>query len=303
MRVELSLVACLLGACKAPRNDAVTDAPHSIDSGTSTDAPVIAHGVAQLLHGPSTTTTGSATGASTMTDGRWAISPAQAVVTITALQFQSVDPAVVANVSLTSCQATYAVDTTSLTSLAMCPFEVPAGSYASVTISVSTTLQLLIDDTVNGLYTDPTSPTGLAISPPSGGAQPVTVTVSGVGGSGSTFSQTTYFAQPFTVTAADVSIDLVVDLIHTVFVDVSGGVASFDTTPVLPPVQILPSTTGVNWVAFYSASGSATDVLLRSGSDNDTASVRLLMDGNSVTSYEFCPLMGASQAWAADSGR
>jgi hypothetical protein len=309
MRVQISVVACtLVCACGGNHSGTMSDA--SGDGNTITNA-VAAN--ARVLHGPSTSAAAGASatrsstiaGPSTIADGRWAISPTQATVDITGVQFQGDEPGVVADVNFGSCTPSYALDAPTLSQLLDCPFELSPGTYISVGISVSTTFQVLIDDSVNGLYTDPSASTGLATSPPSGGAQAVSVTVSGPGGSGNVLNQAMYFSQPFTIGSdagsAGSSVDIVEDMVHTLFVNVTGGVPSFDMSLPLPAVQMLASIDGAGGVQFYTSTGTAADTMLGGPTDDDSSSVRVFYDGSGAAAYEFHPVaMGPSQAWAAN---
>ncbi len=66
-----------------------------------------------------------------------------------------------------------------------CPFTLSSGAYKSTYIGFNATYDVLINDSTNGIYTDPSSPSLLRTgSPPPTGAQFVTVTTNS---SGSTF--------------------------------------------------------------------------------------------------------------------
>jgi hypothetical protein len=64
-------------------------------------------------------------------------------------------------------------------------------------------------------------------------------------------------------------------MIHTVFANVSGGAASFDTTLPLPAVQLVPSVSGAGRVEFYSPTGTASDALMPGPTDDESGSVRV----------------------------
>jgi hypothetical protein len=274
-------------------------------------------GHARILHGPSTVMHARPFGgrhapAPQAADGRWALSPDQAKVTVVSLSFQSATAGVVQQVMLSNCKPTYVRDQASLTQVLDCPFQIPPDTYVSMGIGVSTTFDVLVDDAVNGFYTDPNTATKLATAPPTGGAQFVSLTVAGPGGAGNVLNQATYFAHPVVVTASGsvggddggittgVTVDIVEDMIHTLFANVSGGVATFDTSLPLPAVQMMASIEGAGSVAFYTDSGSAGNATLGGPTDDDSNSVRLFYDGTGAASYEFHPVLGPSQAWNAN---
>ena len=216
----------------------------------------------------------------------------------------------VQSVTLSNCTPTYKISDASLSQILDCPFQIAAGTYVSMGIGVSTTFQVLVDDATNGLYTDPASSTGLSSTAPSGGAQFVSVTVAGPGGMGNVLSQETFFPQPVTLTATGsvggdggapgVTVDVVQDMIHTLFVNVTGGTPTFDTSLPLPAVQMIPSVEGAGHVEFSTSTGVAGDTTLPGPTDDDGSSVRLFYDASGAPSYLFHPTLGPSQAWAAD---
>src|SRR5207245_2307569 len=118
---------------------------------------------------------------------------------------------------------------------------------------VRATFEVLLDDAANGFCTDPGSATGLSASAPAGGAQFASFVVPGPGGQGNVLTAQTFFTSPLVVAAGgSVTLDIVEDMIHTVFANVTGGVAWFDTSLPLPAVQLVPSVSGAGRVEFYS---------------------------------------------------
>jgi hypothetical protein len=271
-------------------------------------------GHARILHGPSTVMHSARRIPPNpqATDGHWALSPDETKVDVVSLTFQGDQPGVVQQATLTNCTPTYVRDQAALTPVLDCPFQIPAGTYVGMGIGVSTTFQVLLSDAVNGFFTDPNATTKLSSTAPTGGAQFVSVTVPGPGGSGNVLSQQTYFTHPIAVTPTGsvggddggttpgITVDLIEDMVHTVFANVSGGVASFDTSLPFPPVQMMASIEGAGRVAFYSESATAGSALMAGPTDDESTSVRLFYDGSGAASYLFHPTVGPSQAWNAN---
>ena len=260
----------------------------------------VASGHAHILHGP--TPSSPAPGltpftASVPADGHWALSPDQGHVTLVNLAFQSADGSV-QSADLTSCVASYVRDSPSLAQLLDCPFQVPSGTYIGLGVGMLTTFEVQIDDSLNGFYTDPASPAGLVTSPPAGTPGFASFTVPGPGGTGTVLSAQTFFTTPVVVDAgAAVTVDIVEDMIHTVFANVSSGVPSFDISLPLPAVQLVPSLAGAGKVEFYSPTGTALDTLMPGPTDDESGSVRVFYASPGEASYVFSPVPGPSQAW------
>ena len=252
---------------------------------------------ARILHGPSPAAAVRALSTSAVTtDGHWALSPDQGRVTITSLTFQAVDG--VQSVNLAGCTPTYTRGAAALAPLLDCPFDVPPGTYVGLTVGISTRFEVLIDDATNGFFTDPNAPSGLVTTAPAGGAQFASFVVPGPRGTGDVLSQQTFFTSPLVVDAGTpVQVDIVDDMIHTVFANVTGGAASFDTSLPLPAVQVVPSVTGAGKVEFYSPTGTALDAPMPGPTDDESGSVRVFYASPDQPSYVFSPVPGPSQAW------
>ncbi|MDB4966278.1 MAG: hypothetical protein JWN44_1967 [Myxococcales bacterium] len=275
-------------------------------------------GHALILHGPSTVMRSRPFGGARpqlpqAQAGHWALSPNQARVTVVSLTFQGTAAGDVQMATLSNCTPTYVRDQPALTSVLDCPFTIPAGTYAGMGIGVSTTFDVTVNDTVNGFYSDPAAPSKLSTTAPAGGAQSVSITVQGPGGTGNVLTQQTYFSHPITVTASGsvggddggtlpgVTVDITEDLVHTLFADVAGnGTASFALSTPMPPVQMVASIEGAGHVAFYSQTGTAVSALMPGPTDDESSSVRVFYDGTGAASYLFHPTVGPSSAWNAN---
>jgi hypothetical protein len=234
------------------------------------------------------------------TPGHWWLSPNSGTLTITELDLKGSSGG--SNAPLTNCTPTYQRDQAELTSVLDCSFTVSAGTYDELDISVAAAAQVLINDPTNGLYTDPSSPTGLSLTPPDGGPQAATITVASGGGNGNTIE--TGFATPLVVGAGEsFSVTILEDMIHTVFADVTSSQAAFDTSLPAPPVALLATAGDVDGghVEYYAPSGTAGNFWMgSSGSGNETGSLRVFYGAPNEPLFVWHVQLGSSEAWAAN---
>ena len=174
------------------------------------------------------------------TDGTWYVTPDQAKVTIERINFEGADTTQSTGADLTNCVVTFDKSTPALMSLLDCPFSIPPGTYRAMTVFVNGTFEVLVNDAVNDIYTDPAATTKLSSTAPSGGATPVPYTRP-LGATG--IEQ--QFATPLTLAEGDtLSLAIVLDAIHTLHVDVtdSGASLAFINQDQIP-VNIFPTLT------------------------------------------------------------
>ncbi|MEO6878366.1 MAG: hypothetical protein ABI205_07790, partial [Gemmatimonadaceae bacterium] len=151
--------------------------------------------------------------------GYWGISPDQGKATIDSLIFKATD-GTVSVAPLANCAMTYTCGASALTSILDCPFQVASGTYVSLDVVLDPTFQLLVNDPTNGFFSDPSAATKLSVTSPAAGAQFVSYTAATMGGA---IHLVTYFPAPIVVDSlSPPTLTLVVDMIHTVFVTVSG---------------------------------------------------------------------------------
>lgn len=222
-------------------------------------------GAAEVLHGPS----GGSTAAVALppplhaADGRWQVSPDQGTATLISINFFGAVAGTDTASVLEDCEFTWTRGDDALSSLLTCPFTIYPGTYIGLSVEASTTFRILIDDATNGLFTDPSSSTKLSTVAPAGGADFVDFVVPSPGGSGDQVGFQSYFTTPLVIEeAADpIGISLVVDMTHTMEVDVAGGVAEFrqDFTPV--PLYLFGSAGEVGRATFYTGLGTADNTL------------------------------------------
>jgi hypothetical protein len=119
-----------------------------------------------------------------------------------------------------------------------CPFTVDAGSYNGIRVLFDRTYEVLVDDPVNGFFTDPTSPAKIVTgAAPAGGAQFVSITARGDTGTNGEptdyFSSGATLAERVTLTSATdggatAAISVVINQLQYLPVTVAGGAATFD---------------------------------------------------------------------------
>lgn len=216
-------------------------------------------------------------------DGRWTISPDQARFTILSLSFMSASDGG-KPITLSNCNVTYVRASPTLSQFLDCPFEVPSGTYVGVGVTINSSFSILIDDAEVGFFSDPAAPTRLSTTAPAGGAQFVTFTTPQA-----TVSNQVLFAQPLVVDSAKaksgLTIGLVLDALHTVFVNVKGGIATLDETLLWAPVTVIPFVGSPGRAEFYTATATARSAPLGGPSAVDLNSVRVYRDATGLPIY------------------
>ena len=186
-------------------------------------------------------------------DGKWVVTPNQVKVTFTAITLDG--PSGGETVTVDNCEVTFDFATASLSQLLTCLIEVPAGTYTRIGYIAEETTQVLIDDDINGLYTDPASATLLSTTEPAGGAQFVPLT-SSLGTLGGSF----FLASSVEITeGANIDINIIGDLTHAVFVEVNGGTATFDVgiwAVQQASIHVFVSLNDLGKINYYSASAT-----------------------------------------------
>jgi len=266
-------------------------------------------GTAHLVHGPSVAAGVSldrraapmANFAVTPSGGHWYISPDQGKITITSLSFHDASGNVQAATFSGACTASYNRASPTLSSILDCPFSLASGTYVEVDIGVSNVFQVLINDATHGIFTDPGSPTGLSTTAPAGGAAFVNLTIPTSADANGVMTMQTAFDTPVVVdSASPPTITLILDMIHTVLMNVNGSALTFDTSLPQPAVHVTPTVTGPGRVEFYSASGTADNVnagIATSG--NESTSIRVVYNAASTPIDVWSPVIGPSEAWNA----
>jgi hypothetical protein len=255
------------------------------DDDVAVDARTPTFGNANIVHGPS-----SGAGAATLhggvpAEGRWIISPDQGRARVLNLTFNTADPSVFHVSDLTDCVFTYDRGDEALTNIFSCPFEMPPpGEYTSLGLMVSKDFELLVDDPLHGIYSDPAAASLFATTPPAGGADFVPFSVA----FDPSFSF--YMSTPLVI-EADSTLDLsiVTDMTHTTFVNVAGGVPSFRTDFIPVPMNLQVTPGQVAKAAFYTESGTAENFFMGTnyGTSGEPLFVRLFYATATDPAYLF----------------
>lgn len=226
--------------------------------------------------------------------GSWNLSPDEVTATITGVTFEGDSNW---DSPMSDCSVTYDRSAGVQSEALTCPFGVAPGTYNAVRLSYSRTYQVLVDDPVNGFFTDPSSSTLLSTTLPAGGAAPIDFTTNGGG------NRVLYLTEPLVITdeASVPQLDVVMHGIHTLFVSLAPlEFRGYDKDP----VALFPSITGAGKAAFYSNAGTADNVNV----DNVPAELFFFYDDfgpkEMMTTYtggiEGCMTGGPGSALAAD---
>lgn len=196
----------------------------------------------------------------------WSISPDVVKATLTNIFFSPAMDSTLGS-PLTGCEVTYDRSKQSLATLLECPFDLKQGTYTGMRLRYSSTYKVLVDDPVNGIYTDPAAPTGFSSTRPAGGAQlidyvVVCTTQNCSPSEGNTFVN---FSEPLVVGADPVELTVVMHGLHTIPMDRTNGVFAINFARNLAPIFLMPSVTNVAKVDFYSSFGSGATVNLQGG--------------------------------------
>ena len=286
----LTLVAACNGGGK--KNDGDDDD----DDGTS-PTPVTISATARVVHGPQVASS-FAFGGVAPADGRWLLSPDFGRVTLNNISLGTSNGAIA--IELEGCTPTYERDAPALSTILDCPFEIPEGTYTNVGVAVVSTFEVAVFDTLNGIYTD--SSAGIVFNAPAA-PEYYQYAVPGFGDPPTLNAATTYFEEPLVVAAGGTALQLtiVTDMLHTTFMNKTGGNAVIDESLAIPAVQLLPSFGAPGRIEFYSLSGTAANVLGGGPTDTDFRSIRLFYDAADNPMYIWF-VGGAfpSGAWPAD---
>lgn len=233
--------------------------------------------------------------------GLWAISPDQARITITSVSFIAADGQP-SSATLTNCVVNYTRSAASLTKLLDCPFTIDPGTYVALDVAVANRFDVLIDDQVNNIYSDPASPTKLSSTRPAGGPQMANYSVALSAELHGVLSSRIYLPAAVTIDSGGTipTVSLVADMIHTTFVTATGSSMNFFTDLPLPGVYLIPSLSGAGRVEYYTSSGTALSAKMGGSTDNDAHSVRVFYASPPQPAYIISPVVGPSSAQAVN---
>jgi hypothetical protein len=269
------------------------------------------HATAHIVRGASTTSSAALRAGTAKNqlgaDGHWFLSPDEVQVTVKRIELVDTSGHST-QVQFDSCAPTFHGNAAELSSVLDCPFTLTqAGTFIGVNLTVDATAKVLIDDATNGIFTDPSSPTGLSRTAPTGGAQLVSMTASQ---STDGLTSELLLSQPLVVTDQEAdagvapTITVLADTIHTVFANISGSSATFDTSLPQPPVALVATAdaidSGQGSVEYYAPSGTAGNVTMPLASTgNETGSLRVFYTAPNQPALVWHVVPGPSEAWAA----
>ena len=206
-----------------------------------------AFGRAQFFNGPTTGTTSApslvATGVPPA-NGIWAVSPD--MVVLHAQRLILAGTAGTKTIDL-GCAVPFQKTNATLKKITDCTFVTDTGTYSRMTLVFSDQEDLLIDDPANGFYT---TPTGVTLTPPAGGAKVFTFTVpQAVNGE---WSATFDLTQPLQlVQTAPLVLSVVVNGLHFLWVQVNNGQASLTGTTSPQRPGLVASINTIAGVEYY----------------------------------------------------
>ncbi len=183
-------------------------------------------------------------------DGNWQVSPTAIKAPIVELDFFGTDSGGQLAIPVTDCAVSFDLTMPGLAQTLACPFTLPAGTYTQAGLRFADTFDLEVSDAIEGFYTDPSSPTKLSATMPSGGAQPVTMPnpYAKLG------TQMTMLASPLVVKDGDtVTLSILLAALQSIQVNVNAGTLKFGADgngdPRFPDVVLATSTPA--GVAYY----------------------------------------------------
>jgi hypothetical protein len=240
-----------------------------------------------------------------LTAGRWLISPDRVRVTVTRIDLTEAVTYAQRSIDLPDVVVTYDRAAASLAPLRTTSVVIPDGTYVSMILYMSDTFEVLVDDPVNGVYTDPAAPTGFSAAAPTAGPDFVPITVEWSGGLEP--AAQAYFSTPLVVGAdSQPGIDVLIHAIHTIKVTASGPTVDY-VQETRNPVEVFPATSGVGKAVYYTE--AATALTIPNHPDGSYASVFIFYEDSTTPAYLFlasgniggpCPSgTGVSGAWNA----
>jgi hypothetical protein len=171
----------------------------------------------KVLNGP--TPVGSARpihGGGSAADGNWQLSPNELHATLLGFSFFGAGTTVIDLPE--DCAVAFDLGEPGLAQQVDCEFVLPAGTYVTVMPIWSSEFDVLIDDSANGIYTDPTEPTKLTGTAPTGGAAMITVGTPGMMmGSGA------FFDPPLVVEDAPLTLSILLNALQGFQINANAG--------------------------------------------------------------------------------
>jgi hypothetical protein len=229
------------------------------------------------------------------------VSPRKAKITFTSVVFRDSSGATLGTSDFTSCSVTYDRSLTSGSTLLDCPFTVPVGNIYQIAVYFDKTLQLLVSDATNSIYSNPQSASGFSTVAPTGGAAYVPFKIT-IGDNSPTRATPIVFSSPVSVTAgSSPTLYITTDMIQTLQLAVNTGGTTLTADGLNnDPVALFGGTTRGS-SAYYSNANAIESYKV--GSTNEFHSLRVFYDQTGtplfLMSPSTCGIEGPKGAWAS----
>jgi hypothetical protein len=227
------------------------------------------------------------------------VSPRKAKITFTSVEFRDESGNQLGTSELADCVVTYDRSQPAGSTLLDCPMTLPVGEAFQMKLYFSKQLEVLISDTTNGIYSDPSAPSGYTTTPPATGAGFVPYTI--MIGDGTSRATDIIFSSPVTI-AADTPPQLFVttDMIQTFQIMVDSGGTSLTAHPGNDPIALFAGLSAGS-SRFFSNAGSIESYKI--GSVDGFHALRIFYDAADkplfLMSPNTCGPDGPKGAWAS----
>lgn len=168
------------------------------------------------------------------------VSPRQAKITFTSVNFKDASGVSLANSELTNCTVVYDRTLASGSALLDCAFTIPVGEVAEMQLFFDKTVELLVSDPTVGVYSNPAAASKFSTASPAGGAAyvPYTITI----GDGTSRATGVVFTSPVVVAEGDTpNIYVTLDMIHTIQLKVNSDGTTLTPDATTDPVAVFGS--------------------------------------------------------------
>lgn len=185
--------------------------------------------------------------------GHWRLSPATMSVQVTGISLLPVgyfEPHATI-LEIEGCTATYDRALGSLVELSACALPVPVGTFGGLTLLYDPTFELVMDDAVAGIYSDPSAPGQLVTTRPAGGPGAIRVTDPHASTGRGRGTATQFFPSPVTIAEDDTFVlSLVFDPTHWPHAELLDD--GFQPPKLGGEAPLMPAPGGLGKAALYS---------------------------------------------------
>jgi hypothetical protein len=165
-------------------------------------------------------------------------SPNKAKITFTSVLFRDAKGETLGTSAFTDCAVTYDRSLQSGATLLDCPFTIPVGEISQMVVYFDKTIQILVSDATNGIYSDPSVASKFSASAPAGGAAFVTFTIT-IGDNNPSRGTPIIFASPLAIAEGSTpTLYVTTDMIHNVPLRVNADGTTLTANPGADPVAL-----------------------------------------------------------------